>query len=318
MAPVLRVLGVAAAYLTSLATAETYASAELSARQGPDFTPPQLLQVVFNASELFGWQLAGRAIKTQEIADLCNNTQAVGHGKWAPIGLSPLYIAEPSCDLGSARLPESQVIHNDAVVSNTNIFITQILNAFNQSNMIDDLTYICKNIKGNRLTPFGINTGHFLEVICGAGRARVPSAPNNTPCQLSQAQLSDFKTTISDIFAYELATSSATADQAANLCKSAPRYAQRLSAQGLDAGDVQKVLCSVKQPLSNNEASAAISKYSTSAFIQTVVGASDVPGWTSWLCENLDLQHLNAVALNGTVVLQQICAPDAGRPGRCA
>lgn len=224
-------------------------------------------------------------------------------------------LTEPSCDVGVAQLPASSTVISGVNVANTNIFLTQLLFAFNDTDTTLSLTYLCQNLRSTLLASFGINTDHFFQVICGAAHISVSrSRYSPTP---TQDRLRAFVNDTSSLFAYELGTSAATSDQAATLCQTAPRYANHLTAQRLDASVVQNVLCSIKQPLDNNAASSAISEWATAIFVQTITAASDVRDWDVWLCKHLDAMHLNAVGLNGTVASQQICgAAQRGNNGQ--
>lgn len=67
-------------------------------------------------------------------------------------------------------------------------------------------------------------------------------------------------------------------------------------------------LCSVKEPITIDDAVEQIYLGLTRIFVATVENISDTPGWLSWLCSNGGIESMNCVNLVGKAVNSHICA----------
>lgn len=191
---------------------------------------------------------------------------------------------------------------------NTNIFITQLLYSFSAASGTAPFKYLCQNLESRRLGSFQINDITTRKATCAAGQTSQPPA-SFTGTAAPASAVTEFINAVSALLAFEIADAAGTQAQLAELCKDASAYSNRLSPGGPNLEIVKSTLCGIKAPLSANDASAAIQKYSTCAFTTILLNASGVIGWKKWFCTELDVSAMNAVGLDGQAVKDQVCSP---------
>jgi len=69
---------------------------------------------------------------------------------------------------------------------------------------------------------------------------------------------------------------------------------------------VEETICNVTLPLTVNQSIVALKTWSSLAFITVIENVSNVSGWLEWLANNLDVDAMNAVGLDGPAVLSQV------------
>lgn len=292
----------------------------INARQAPSAA---LVEVVTNASLLFGWQLAGAAVSEAQLKATCADIGSVGHGKWVAEGLVPAAIrGEPYCDL-SVKLSGSDIMeaptcqvdnappNPTAAIPfidyyNTEIFVTQILNAFGAGN-VADLAYACKNLEPVLLTAFRLNATRVRTAVCSAAGIKKVPAPLTPIPDTSLTALATFGKDAATLYAYEFVSTATTEAEVKAICNDFPKYKANLAAQGLNADLIQSTMCAINTPLTVAQGTGNITEWSSGIF-ETVlgnVGAKDT--WTQWLCLDLDAAAMTAVGLNGAAVKDWFC-----------
>ena len=69
---------------------------------------------------------------------------------------------------------------------------------------------------------------------------------------------------------------------------------------------VEETICNVTLPLTADQSIAALKTWSSLAFTTVIENISNISGWLEWLANNLDIDAMNAVGLDGPAVLSQV------------
>jgi len=201
-----------------------------------------------------------------------------------------------------------ETLADQSYADNTNIFITQLLHSFPASSGTAPYKYLCGNLDPRRLGSFQINDITTRNAICAAGQSSAPPASFSDTAAPDSAVV-EFINAVSALLAFEIADAASTEAQLTESCQITDAYSTRLAPGGPNLDVVKSTLCGIKTPLSANDASATIQKYSTCAFSTILINASGVDGWKKWFCTNLDVPAMNAVGLDGQAVMEQVCSP---------
>ena len=76
--------------------------------------------------------------------------------------------------------------------------------------------------------------------------------------------------------------------------------------QILNGTVVQDTICNFQEVLSVTDSTLAMTTLSSRAFTTVLGNASNVNGWLDWLSNNLNVDAMNTVGLDGAAVLAQV------------
>lgn len=169
---------------------------------------------------------------------------------------------------------------------------------------------MCKQLDFYLIDYFMLTSADIIGAVCNSVGQPLPPrpfAPDKQPSGPAAAAQA-VKNSVSTLYALLLASGATTSIELDALCESAPNYGPSLKAVYLNATIIEETLCSIKQPISLDDAVTEIFTWLTRIFITTIENCSDDPGWLSWLCSNGGIEQMNCVNLNGSKADQQICA----------
>lgn len=272
-----------------------------------DTSTMQQQQVMANLSSAFGWTLAGSALSDDELDATCANITNTGHHKWAAEGLLPEYIVEPICN-ASHSSPNTTIALPWTILYNTQVFVTQLTNAFAADNANASLTYLCGNLRFILLDGFHMQDGLALNATCAAATLQAPPRPAQPAAAVNSNITSAYVNTASILYGLIFASSALSDSQLNRYCAHAPEYKASLDALMLNGTLVQSTICDVKEPMTTDEGIAAIRTWSSRIFTTVVENVSNVDGWLAWLCDNLDADAMETVGLDGQAVHTQVCS----------
>ncbi|KAK5137143.1 hypothetical protein LTR08_000648 [Meristemomyces frigidus] len=287
------------------------ANAALAPRQTDTIPSPQQQQVMASFSSAFGWTLAGTASSDNELDATCANITNTGHHKWAAAGLMPAYIVDPICNSSHAS-PNTTVALPWTILYNTDVFVTQLTNAFAANNSNTSLTYMCDNIRFIRLDGVHMMDARALNSTCAAAGLQAPPRPEEAIASINISITHAYVNTVSTLYGLLIASSAGSDSELSLYCAHAPDYTASLNAMMLNGTLVESTICNVKAPMSTNAAVSAIRTWMSRTFIIVVENASNVSGWLNWLCENLDAEAMEEVGLDGKAVYTRVCSNAVG------
>ncbi|TKA78871.1 hypothetical protein B0A55_03803 [Friedmanniomyces simplex] len=266
----------------------------------------QFQQVMGNLSYLFGWTLAGSAVDTDELDLGCSDISNLGHGKWAAQGLNPAYIQEPVCNQSHGN-PNATLALPWELYYSTEIFVTQMLNAFAPNNTAA-FTYLCENLRFLSLDGFHLSDSRVINASCTkAGTLQPPRPFTAAPgVELNTNATVAYRNTISTLYGLMYASSALSNTELNIYCAHEPNYVRSLNTLLLNGTLVEETICNITQPLSVDSSIAALRTWSSKAFITVIENISNVSGWLAWLSNNLDVDAMNSVGLDGATVLAQV------------
>ena len=169
---------------------------------------------------------------------------------------------------------------------------------------------MCKNLDFYLIDYFMLTSADVIGAVCNSVGEPLPPRPFAPSHQTTgvDAAARAVKIAASNLYALLLASGATTSLELDALCESAPQYEDSLKAVFMNAAVIENALCSIKQPISVDEAVSQVFTWLTKIFITTIENCSDDPGWASWLCSNGGIEQMNCVGLNGIAANQQICA----------
>ena len=157
------------------------------------------------------------------------------------------------------------------------------------------------------ISSFPINDDSVIPAVCSAAGEQAPPQPEaNLPEAPIQA-VAAAKNTASIIFANVLAAGTTSETMLGFYCALAPGHVGHLNAEGLNGTLVQSTLCSIKEPISIEEARHVLRTWTTRYFLTVLESISNTHGYLDWLCHNLDVAKMNSVGLLGDSIQSQIC-----------
>ncbi|KAK4955036.1 hypothetical protein LTR10_007228 [Elasticomyces elasticus] len=265
-------------------------------------------QAMGNLSYLFGWTLAGAALTGNELDLGCSDISNLGHGKWAAQGLTPSYIQEPICNQSGSN-PNATLALPWELYYSTEIFVTQMLNAFAPNNTAA-FSYMCDNLRFLSLDGFHLSDARVINASCTKANELKPPRPFTAVpgVQLNTNATVEYRNIISTLFGL-LYASSARSDTELNIyCAHGSNYIKSLNTMLLNGTLVEKTVCDLKGPLSIDDSIAGLRTWSSRAFAIVIENISNVSGWMDWLSKNLDEDAMNSVGLDGAAVLTQVKA----------
>ena len=217
---------------------------------------------------------------------------------------------DPICN-SSHSDPDPGSIYPYYIVSNTQLFITQLLSSVTGT---IGLKYMCSNLGFNMVNSFPFNSDVIIPAVCAAAGVAPPLQPEATLPFADQDAVDAAHNTASILFANVLAASAPTDTGLNVLCAQAPDHVANLNAEMMDGDLVQSKLCDIHEPLASTDARSMLVTWLTRYFITVVENISNTAGWGQWLCNNLDPVKLSSVGLDGYTVRMQVCL-DSGLPG---
>jgi hypothetical protein len=279
-------------------------------------------QVFNNLSYQFGYQLAGASNGEEQLMTSCNNIAALDHDKWRSIGLVPSNVQSmssqnlklpsltdtyrdpgPLCNLSHA-VPNTTYATTNSIWYNSKIFTTQLLNSFNGTDRFDTL---CNRLEIDLLEYFPVIGESVKEAVCQASTLQLAPEPEANPIPGNPAAVKAAKNTASIIYAI-LVAAGATTDTELNLnCAHAPDYISSLNKIHLNGTMVESTMCEIKKPIAAAEVRSMLRTWMTRYYITIVENISEGNTWLSWLCDNVDIEKMNAVGLSGKAVQYRVC-----------
>jgi len=260
-----------------------------------------------NLSSAFGWTMAGSALSTNQLDATCENITNTGHHKWANEGLMPEYIAEPICDQSHSN-PNVTIALPWALLYTTEVFATQLLHAFAANNTNASMNYLCDNLRYLLIDGFHMLDARVINATCIAGGTQMNPRPEGALAQINTNITAAYVNAASILYGLMFASSARTNSQLNILCAHAPDYVSSLDAMMLNGTLVQSTICEVTEPMSTDAGVSAIKTWSSRIFTTVVENVSNVSGWLTWLCDNLDEDAMESVGLDGQAVHKQVCS----------
>ena len=209
----------------------------------------------------------------------------------------------PLCNTSFSTLGGAE-LYPALIGYNTNIFISQLLSTFNSTDRFD---YVCQHIGFNMVASFPINDLQVVDAICKAAgsqtkprpEATLPWAPNNA---VRAAQ-----NTASVLFSVLWAAAATTDSQLNIACARAPDYVDPLNKEHLNGTLIESTLCGISDPIPAKRAQNTMKTWMSRYFTTVLENISQVDGWRSWLCDNIDPDMLDLAGTYGYGIQMQIC-----------
>lgn len=260
-----------------------------------------------NQSYVFGWQLTGSAANSDDLDQTCSQLKSSHLSKWNQLGLLTSTIQTPVCN---ALTPNAQSALPRVAAANTQVFINYITNAFDKTNKTT-YAYLCDSIRYVQLDGFLLDASLITNSTCQLGGGLLNPQPftTNGGAAVNKSAVAAFWDAQSKQFAYTYAASASSSSDLDAQCGSAaqPVRQERLDALKLDASCVEATICSVKEPMSVEDAKGELVKWQSQGFLAVIQNISNQPGYQKWLCHNLNVEGLNDVGLDGKLVKANVC-----------
>jgi len=271
-----------------------------------------LEQAMGNLSSMFGWQLAGSgALSSDQLTSTCADLASTGHGQWAAEGLNPANIQDPICTSSSNSASNATTAVPYALLYSTNLFITQLLNAFD-STATDTFAYLCIKLRFLQLDGFYLGDARIVNATCAAAGKQLPARPEGPLAKINTNATTAYFNTASILYALLFASSATTVAELDGYCADASQYVSGLDTLLLNGTLVESTLCGLTEVLTADVGAAAIRTWTTRMFITVLENVSNVGGWLERLCGSLDVAGLESVGLDGLAVQTQVCADAQG------
>ncbi|KAF2772626.1 hypothetical protein EJ03DRAFT_324629 [Teratosphaeria nubilosa] len=265
--------------------------------------PVAMQQVMANLSSAFGNILTGSADSNDELDTTCSNINATSNGKWQAEGLLASEILSPIC-LDQHNAPNAEASRPYVVGNMTNVFVTEVINAFGLENQKLALTHLCNNLESSILNAF-LDGVSAIQAICAT--AGQPYNANSSALHPTDSAFDSYIEAASMMFG-RVFVSSATSDSQANLyCAHSGNHIDALDTLGLNATIVDWTICNNTWPLTVQQGIDAITNGTTIMFAIALTQSCISDGWSDWLCRNLDIAAMYGVGLNGTWIADQVC-----------
>ncbi|EME81026.1 uncharacterized protein MYCFIDRAFT_76962 [Pseudocercospora fijiensis CIRAD86] len=258
-------------------------------------------------SVVFGWQLAGSAANAQDLDQTCSHLQSSANQAttWSQLGLLTTTIQTPVCN---ALEPNAETALVKLSAANTKVFTTLLTSSFDQSNK-STFSYLCDNIRYVQLNGFLLDSATIVNATCQLGADSLHPQPFTTigGATANQTAVEAYNDAQSKLFAYTYAASATSTDQLQTFCANSaqPVRQGRFDQLQLDASCVKSTICSVKSPLSVDDAKAQFTKWTSMGFLAVIQNLTNQPGYLKWLCHNLDVGGMDGVGLDGKLVKAQ-------------
>ncbi|THV96929.1 hypothetical protein D6D26_06896 [Aureobasidium pullulans] len=257
-------------------------------------------QIMGNASAVLGWQLAG---SQQSIAPLqmgCKDITSLGHGNWISVGLDSDVIEDVFCTAASAPSNASATALAEIKLSVTDIFITQLLNAFGDNTEVS-AQWLCKNFNYTAMNDeLALDSGRVGRAFCldrPYGTDWVN--PTHEVDIVADPRIYDLASYLAAIL-YTFSASSPTERWV--MCEQYHYMAQAQLKLGINSNIVREELC-VDHDIPLMTAHLVQTKMagsSTNIFEQQLIVATDAAGdekKMTWLCENIEHRDLGLLGM---------------------
>lgn len=212
----------------------------------------------------------------------------------------------PICETDASQSNGTAVIPY-ITAANTNIFLTQLLNSFASS--IPTLLYLCEHLQPVLLDNVLVSGTLIRSKICVCAGYDAPGLPTpDGPSPVPSAGVqSAYLDTASTLFAYEYALSATSDPALAEMCEQTSYMSRNLAYEGLNTQLIETLICNLTTPLSTEDGMDLIQRYSTGLFLQSISTMASSDDWEEWLCENLDVEAMDGIALDGASVQNTVC-----------
>lgn len=212
--------------------------------------------------------------------------------------------------MSRSHTPNPQAAIPRIMQYNTEIFATQLLGSFNNT---EALEYVCNNLGFQQVDDFMLIEQPLIASVCHtAGMQSPPEAEGPAhPPRVNHNAIFAANASASTTFGLLLAFGATSELEVRQYCSDARYQAGNYNDELLDGKAISGAICSLEKPIPVDEGLNVLVTWTTRTFITIVENISDGEGWLKWLCENVDVQKMNGVGLDGEAVFQQICS-DSG------
>lgn len=183
-----------------------------------------------------------------------------------------------------------------------------LINAFPPASQSSYL-YLCDNIRFAQLRAFMLNDASIINATCNLGgpNAQISPEPFTTLAKPNLTAVAAYKDITSKLFATNYAATANSAADLISFCDRANSYKANLEALQLDPATVATQICSFEAVPQVAETQISIMQLTSQQFVTVVENMSDVSGWNSWLCQELDEDAMDDLGLDGAWVKAQVC-----------
>lgn len=210
----------------------------------------------------------------------------------------------PICDTVNDDLNSTYAITNSNV-AHSQLLTIQLLHSFNTTERFNAL---CNKLNLDLIDDFPAIGNVVKEAVCQrSSYKQMAPQPFHNPLPINTAAIRAAKNTESILFGTLLASGINSSDALVIACAEAVKYVPTLNKQQLNGTAVVNTLCENTEPLSTQQAKALVQMWNTRYYITQLETISNVKGWLPWLCDNVDVDMMYAVGLNGDFVQQQVC-----------
>lgn len=194
----------------------------------------------------------------------------------------------------------------NVVDANSKAFSVALMNSFPENDK-PTWAHLCDVLRYRQLDQFMLDADSIVASTCNASSTPQSPRPFSGSDTENNTALAAYNNAHSVLYAWEYASQATDVDQLNQYCARAPAYHGNWKALQLNPSLVQDTLCSFQQPICADEGKAAIMEWTSKAFIIAMENISNVPGWLGFLCNQLDVNEMNAVGLDGSLVKQSVC-----------
>lgn len=278
-------------------------------------------------STILGWQLAGALTNLDQT---CSQLQNGELQKWAEIGLDttkvqtavcqgdasspPISLSAPSRPSGSNSTAEPLP---NIVTANSVIMKTYLTSSFENSDATT-FGYLCDSLSSDQVSGFFLDDVSIINATCtlGGGQIRPKAFTPLDGAVVNRTAVQEFEEAQSKIFANLYAASASSDSDLESLCtasSSEPAQTAYATLQ-LHAACVSGTVCSIKEPISVEQAEQALKSWTTKSFLAFILNISGTSGYKRFLCDELSVDKMDALGLDGQAAKEGVCkaAEDEG------
>ncbi|KAH9825454.1 hypothetical protein Tdes44962_MAKER04155 [Teratosphaeria destructans] len=178
----------------------------------------------------------------------------------------------------------------------TNLFVTEVINAFSPGYQKLALTHPCNNLESSILNWF-LDGVSAIQAICAA--AGQPYSPNSSALRPSDSAFNSYIDAASIMFGTVFVSSAISDSQASIYCSHSESHIDALDTLGLNATVVERTICNNTRRLSGQQGIEAITNGTTSMLAIALPQSCTSDGCPDWLCRNLHIPTMYGVGSNG-------------------
>lgn len=269
-------------------------------------------QLIDYQSTVFGWQVAGSATNDDMVTGICDDISGIGsvfgsnYSIWGEEGLALDMIKSAVCRDSrpntSTALPKIRNI-------TSSIYTTLINGSFDMADNTVS-SYLCNNLDHALIAAFNISDNTIIDTVCtAAGSAPLP-APVEGPSPNDNA-INAFITAASELYAIQYASSATSDSSLTQYCAHFQNAKSLIDDLDLNGETVHNWICGLDEPPCYEEAKEVIMEWNSKMFAILIENASNAQGYQKWLCQNLKMDLMDGLGLNGTLVSQSVCSSDS-------